>query len=167
MHPLGAWVIPRCNELLCILEGVHLLVVHLAEWARDGRVAVLSVKPTGETHIPIVAPFVNIGEIWVGLLLLHTRGGWGLCHDSSMGDELARHSLHGSCGLHVVHKWVTPLSVPSTSMALTALMSPTSCIEVTHWKVLLHGYGHLLDGRHLERVAQHILASVLGWGLCK
>ncbi len=143
------------------------MMIYLVEWARGGCVALLNVKSTQETHIPIVVLFVHIREIRVAILLLHTRGGWDLCRASSMRDELARHSLHGSCGLHVVRKWVTTLSAISASTALTALMSPMSCIEVTHQKMLLHGYGHLLDGRHLERVARHILASVLSRGLCK
>jgi hypothetical protein len=126
--------------------------------------AILNIKSTQETHIPIVVPIVHIGEIRVAILLLR---GWDLCCDSFKSDELSRHRLHGSRGLHVVHKWVTTLSDPSASTALTALTSPTSCVEVTHRKVLLHGYGHLLDGRHLESDVQHILASVLGWGLCK
>ncbi len=88
MHPLGARVIPRRNELLCVLAGVCLLVVHLAEWAHGGRVAILIVKSTQETHIPIVVLFVHIGEIWVAISLLR---GWDLCRASSMRDELARH----------------------------------------------------------------------------
>ncbi len=164
MHPLGARVISRRNELLCVLASVHLLVVHLLEWAHGGHVAVLNVKSPRETHILIVVPFVHIGEIWFAILLLW---GWYLCCASFMRDELARHRLHGSRGLHVVCKGVTTPSASSACPALTALMSPTSCVEVTHRKVLLHGYGHLLDGWHLERVAQHIMASVLSRGLCK
>jgi hypothetical protein len=92
VHPLGAWVLPHCNELLCVLAGVHLLMVRLAEWARGGRVAVLNVESTQETHILIVVLFVHIGEIRVVILLLHTRRGCDLCQASSMRDELARHS---------------------------------------------------------------------------
>jgi hypothetical protein len=84
-----------------------------------------------------------------------------------MRDELARHRLNGSHGLHAVHKWVTNLSALSAPTASTTLMSPLSFVEVTHRQVLLHGYGHLLDGQHLEGVACLILASVLSQGLCE
>jgi hypothetical protein len=90
VHPLGAWVIPRRNELLCVLAGVRLLVVHLTEWARDRHVAVINVESTQETHILIVVMFVHIEEVWVASLLLHTRGGGDLCN-GNMRNELAMH----------------------------------------------------------------------------
>ncbi len=54
MHTLGAQVIPRRNELLCVPAGVRLLVVHLMVWARDERVAILDVESTQETHIQLL-----------------------------------------------------------------------------------------------------------------
>jgi hypothetical protein len=59
-------------------------------------VVILKVESAQKTHIPIVVPFVHIGEIWVAILLLHTKRGCDLCQASSLRDELARHSWHGS-----------------------------------------------------------------------
>ncbi len=60
MHPPGARVIPRRNELLGILAYKRRLVVCLFEGAREGRVPILDVKSARETNVPIVEPLVNI-----------------------------------------------------------------------------------------------------------
>jgi hypothetical protein len=58
----------NCCAFSCVY--VCLLVVHLVEWARGGPVAILNVKSTRETHIPIVVPFLHMGEIRAAILLL-------------------------------------------------------------------------------------------------
>ncbi len=60
MHPPGARVIPRRNELLGILAYQQHLVVCLFEGAREGRVPILDVESARETNIPIAEPLVNI-----------------------------------------------------------------------------------------------------------
>ncbi len=60
MHPPGAWVIPRHDELLGILTYEQRLVVGLFEGAREGRVPILDVESARETNVPIAELLVNI-----------------------------------------------------------------------------------------------------------
>ncbi len=60
MHPPGARVIPRRNELLGILAYEQRVVVCLFEGAREGHVPILDVESARETNIPIAEPLVNI-----------------------------------------------------------------------------------------------------------
>jgi hypothetical protein len=75
VHTLSARIVPRRNELLCVLAGEQILVVPPFELARDGRVPVFNIKAATETHIPVVVDLIYVGEIRVpALLLLHTCG---------------------------------------------------------------------------------------------
>ncbi len=60
MHPPGARVIPRRDELLGILTYKRHPVVCLFEGAREGRVPILDVESARETNVPIVELLVNI-----------------------------------------------------------------------------------------------------------
>ena len=60
VHPLGAQVIPRINELLCILARERLLMICLFEGARHRGVPILDIKSTRKANIPIVVAFINV-----------------------------------------------------------------------------------------------------------
>jgi hypothetical protein len=62
MHPFGAWVIPCHDELLCIPLSESCLVIYLSERAREGSMAVFHIKATGETNVPVIVKFVDVGE---------------------------------------------------------------------------------------------------------
>ncbi len=68
-HTLSAQIVPRRNELLCVLAGERILVVPLCEWARDGRVPVFNIKATTETtHSSCCGPYIcwrNLGSCTV------------------------------------------------------------------------------------------------------
>ncbi len=60
MHTRHAQVIPSRDELLGIRLGVPRLMIHPLEGASDQSVAVLHIKPTGETNIRIIVTFINV-----------------------------------------------------------------------------------------------------------
>ncbi len=151
MHSSCAGVVPCCNELLRILLHVRLPVVLLSEGASEGHVAILNVKATRETHIPIIVPFVHIRKVrFAHLLLLNRRG-----NTAPIRDNMARHCWHGSRDPHVVRKWSTNSCAPSLSMVMAATTLPTSRVKTTRRKCLLQGDGHLLHGQHLEHITCH------------
>ena len=65
MHPFGARVISRSDELLRILARERLLVIRFFEGARHRGVPIFDIEPTRKTHIPIVVVFINVGEVGV------------------------------------------------------------------------------------------------------
>jgi hypothetical protein len=60
VHPPGARVIPRHDELLGVLTYKRRLVVCLFEGAREGGVPILDVESARETNVTIAEPLVNI-----------------------------------------------------------------------------------------------------------
>jgi hypothetical protein len=84
VHTLCAWIVSRGNDLLGILAHERILVIPLFEGARDGHVPVFDVKSTLEAHIPIVVYLIDVGEIWVAVLLLVIRSGRKLCEASAI-----------------------------------------------------------------------------------
>lgn len=81
MHAACARIVTRCNELLCIFPNERCLVIRFFEGAGERCVAVLNIKATRETHIPIVEPLVYIRKVRITFLNApDLRGDWHAAH---------------------------------------------------------------------------------------
>ncbi len=139
--PACAWVIPSRNDLLSICLRVTRLMICPLEGASDWSVAVLHIKPTEETNVPIILIFVYV---WVGhttttliplLLERHITG--SLCPREL---ELLLSLTMVQTG-HVICKWIptaasaAPASVTSVVTASNAagrvpcILVESPCIE--------------------------------------
>jgi hypothetical protein len=155
VHTLSAWIVPHCNELLCVLAGEQILVVPPFEWARDGRVPIFNIKAAAETHIPVVVDLIYVGEIWVpALLLLHTCG--GLCDAAAIRNHCSDR-LGSSCSTHSVCKRCMAATTMAPTAAATAsrlLFSTPAGVSSNCQERLLHRDSNLLDGRHMKLLAR-------------
>ncbi len=125
VHTLSARIVPRRNELLCVLAGQRILVVPPFEWARDGRVLIFNIKAATETHIPVVVDLIYVGEIMVPvLLLLHTCG--GLCDAAAIRNHCSDR-LGSSCSTHSICKRCTAATTmaPTTAVTVPCPLSST------------------------------------------
>ncbi len=160
VHTLSARIVPRCNELLCVLAGEQILVVPLFEWERDGRVPVFNIKAATETHIPVVVDLIYVGDIRVPvLLLLHTCG--GLCDSAAIRNHCSNR-LGSSCSTHSICKRCTAATTTMPTAAATAphpLSSTPAGVSSNGRERLLHWDSDLLDGRHMKLFSR-------GKGLC-
>ncbi len=165
VHTLSARIVPRRNELLCVLAGEQILVVPPFEWARDGRVPVFNIKAATETYIPVVVDHIYVGEIRVpALLLLHTCE--GLCDANAIRNHCSDR-LGSSCSTHSVCKRCTA----ATTMAPTAAMithrplsSTPAGVSSNGQERLLHWDSNLLDGQHVKLLARGKGSHVLCLG---
>ncbi len=154
VHTLSAWIVPRRNELLCVLAGEQILVVLLFEWAHDGHVPVLNIKAASETHIPVVVDLIYVGEIWVpALLLLLTCG--EPCDAAAITNHCSNR-LGSSCSMHSVCKRCMAATTTAPIVAATAprpLSSTPAGVSSNGQERLLHRDSNLLDGRHMKLFA--------------
>ena len=115
--------------MICLFEG-----------ARCRGVPIFDVKPTRETNVPIVVVFVDIRIVRVSNCGRAVWDGWLERHNAAaIWDNLVRSpgcNMH-PLGPHVIHKWSTTLSTPTTTTALTAMTSAGN--------LLLEGDCELLD----------------------
>ena len=119
-------------------------MIGLFEGGRCRGVPIFNVKPTRETNVPIVVAFINIRivrvpnrrrPVWDGRLERHDA--------AAIRDNLVRSPACNpqTLGPHVIRKWSTALSTPTTTTAPTATTSAG--------KLLLNGDCELLDrGNH-------------------
>ncbi len=155
VHTLSAWIVPRRNELLCVLAGERILVVPPFEWARDGCVPVFNIKAATEAHIPVVVDLIYVGEIRVSaLLLLHTCG--GLCDAAAIRNHCSDR-LGSSCSTHSACKRCTAATTTAPTASATAprpLSSTPAGVSSNGRERLLHWDSNLLDGRHMKLFAR-------------
>jgi hypothetical protein len=167
VHTFCAWIVPRHDGLLGIFAREQILVIPLFEGARDGHVPVFNVKSTSEAHIPIVVYLVDVGEIWVAVLLLDTGGSRELCDASPVWNQVG-HCWDCSCAMHGICEWHAAATASVSTAAATATPTLTSTSRVENprgCKRLLHWDGNLLDGRDSEWFAWNKGTGVLGQGM--
>ncbi len=161
VHTLSARIVPRRNELLCVLAGERILVVPPFDWAHDGCVTVFNIKAATETHIPVVVDLIHVGEIWVlALLLLHTCG--GLCDAAAIRNHCSDR-LGSSCSTHSVCKRCMAVTTTAHTAAVTAprlLSSTLAGVSSNSPERLLRWDSNLLDGRHMKLFARGKGSSV-------
>jgi hypothetical protein len=161
VHPLGARVLPRVDPLPRILTSESFLVVHLAPMSRASlrSVALLNVKSTQKTDIPICILLHNVGMRGVGRL-------GRLSGESTCGGQISNarcHATTSSCPLritHMVYKWgstsLSPCTVTTSTSAFSSSSAPAvssiipcSVVETAIRLSRKGGNVQLLDGRNM------------------
>ncbi len=166
MHAFCARIVPRRNELLGVFACEQILVIPLFEGAHDGRMPVVDVEHTSEVHIPIVVYLIDVGEIRVAVLLLETRGGWGLCYASPVWNQVV-HRWGVSSAAYGIRKRRAAATTSASNLATTSTptLSSTSRVEnPCGCKWLLHRDGNLLDGWGTEQFSWNKGMGVLSQG---